>query len=60
VSFSTNYRIIKRRGRASLSLGYLTIPREPYPLEMQTARDRILPACRKNGIAFLQAARRTT
>jgi 2-keto-3-deoxy-L-rhamnonate aldolase RhmA len=41
-------------GDLSLSLGYLTIPREPYPPEMQTARDRILAACRKNGIAFLQ------
>ena len=29
-------------------------PREPYPVEMQAARDRILAACRKNGIAFLQ------
>src|SRR6266852_2517989 len=41
-------------GDLSLSLGYATIPREPYPQEMQTARDRILAACRKNGIAFLQ------
>ena len=41
-------------GDLSLSLGYRTIPREPYPLEMQTARDRILAACRKNGVAFLQ------
>src|SRR5438445_9020063 len=41
-------------GDLSLSLGYLTIPREPYPMEMQTARDRVLAACRKNGIAFLQ------
>jgi hypothetical protein len=39
----------------SLSLGYLTIPRDPYPLEIQRARDRVLAACRKNGIAFLQA-----
>jgi 4-hydroxy-2-oxoheptanedioate aldolase len=41
-------------GDLSLSLGYLTIPHEPYPPEMQTARDRILAACRNNGIAFLQ------
>jgi 2-keto-3-deoxy-L-rhamnonate aldolase RhmA len=41
-------------GDLSLSLGYLTIPREPYPIEMQTARDRILAACRNNGVAFLQ------
>jgi 4-hydroxy-2-oxoheptanedioate aldolase len=41
-------------GDLSLSLGYTTIPREPYPPEMQQARDRILAACRKRGIAFLQ------
>jgi 4-hydroxy-2-oxoheptanedioate aldolase len=41
-------------GDLSLSLGYRTIPREPYPPEMQKARDRILAACRNNGIAFLQ------
>src|ERR1700758_1523792 len=36
-------------GDLSLSLGYRAIPREPYPVEMQTARDRILAACRNNG-----------
>jgi 2-keto-3-deoxy-L-rhamnonate aldolase RhmA len=41
-------------GDLSLSLGYATIPSEPYPSEMQTARDRILAACRNNGVAFLQ------
>ena len=41
-------------GDLSLSLGYPTIPPEPYPPEMQTARDRILAACRNNGVAFLQ------
>ena len=41
-------------GDLSLSLGYRTIPPEPYPREMQAARDRILSACRKNGVAFLQ------
>src|SRR5438552_7028146 len=41
-------------GDLSLSLGYPTIPREPYPREIQAARDRILSACRKNGVAFLQ------
>ncbi len=29
-------------GDLSLSLGYRTIPREPYPPEMQAARDRVL------------------
>jgi len=42
-------------GDLSLSLGYPTIPPEPYPPEMQRARDRVLAACRKNGIAFLQS-----
>ena len=42
-------------GDLSLSLGYSTVPREPYPPEMQMARDRILAACRKNGVAFLQS-----
>jgi 4-hydroxy-2-oxoheptanedioate aldolase len=41
-------------GDLSLSLGYRTIPPEPYPPEMQAARDRILAACRNNGVAFLQ------
>ena len=41
-------------GDLSLSLGYRTIPREPYPPEMQKARDRVLAACLKNGVAFLQ------
>jgi 4-hydroxy-2-oxoheptanedioate aldolase len=41
-------------GDLSLSLGYRTIPREPFPPEMQRARDRIFAACRKNGVAFLQ------
>lgn len=42
-------------GDLSLSLGYTTIPRDPYPPEMQKARDRILAACRKRGLAFLEA-----
>jgi 2-keto-3-deoxy-L-rhamnonate aldolase RhmA len=42
-------------GDLSLSLGYRTIPREPYPKEMQMARDRILMACRRHGVAFLQS-----
>jgi 2-keto-3-deoxy-L-rhamnonate aldolase RhmA len=41
-------------GDLSLSLGYRTIPREPYPKEMQAARDRVLAACRGSGVAFLQ------
>lgn len=41
-------------GDLSLTLGYRTIPRDPYPPEMQQARDRIFAACRKNGLAFLE------
>ena len=41
-------------GDLSLSLGYKTIPRDPYPPEMQEARDRIFAACRKNKLAFLE------
>ncbi|HLG80240.1 MAG TPA: aldolase/citrate lyase family protein [Bradyrhizobium sp.] len=42
-------------GDLSLSLGYRTIPREPFPPEMQSARDRVLAACRNGGVAFLQS-----
>jgi len=41
-------------GDLSLSLGYTTIPRDPYPPEMRAARDRILAACRQRGLAFLE------
>ena len=47
-------------GDLGLSLGYLTVPRDPYPPEMQEARERVFAACRRNGVAFLEAARRTT
>lgn len=42
-------------GDLSLSLGYRTVPREPFPPEMAKARERVLAACRNNGIAFLQS-----
>jgi 4-hydroxy-2-oxoheptanedioate aldolase len=41
-------------GDLGLSLGYLAVPRDPYPPEMKQARDRVFAACRKNGIAFLE------
>jgi len=41
-------------GDLGLSLGYITLQRDPYPPEMQEARDRVLAACKKNGIAFLE------
>jgi 2-keto-3-deoxy-L-rhamnonate aldolase RhmA len=41
-------------GDLSLALGYRDMPRDPYPPEMQEARDKVFAACRKNGIAFLE------
>ena len=41
-------------GDLGLSLGYLNAPRDPYPPEMQEARERVFAACRKNRIAFLE------
>lgn len=38
-----------------MSLGYTALQLSPYPPEMQEARDRIFAACRRNGIAFLEA-----
>ena len=44
-------------GDLGLSLGYTALMRDPYPPEMQEARDRVLAACRKNGIAFLEGGK---
>ena len=41
-------------GDLGLSLGYVSVPREPYPAEMREARKRVLAACRKNRVAFLE------
>ena len=41
-------------GDLSLSLGYKEMPRDKYPPEMQEARAKVLGACRKHGIAFLE------
>ncbi len=41
-------------GDLGLSLGYVAVPREPYPAEMREARHRVFAACRNNGIAFLE------
>jgi 4-hydroxy-2-oxoheptanedioate aldolase len=41
-------------GDLGLSLGYTTLQRDPYPPEMQEARDKVSAACRRNGIAFLE------
>ena len=42
-------------GDLGLSLGYLSVPRMPYPPEMLAARTRVFAACRARGIAFLEA-----
>jgi 4-hydroxy-2-oxoheptanedioate aldolase len=41
-------------GDLSLALGYKEMPRDKYPPEMAEARERVLAACRKNSIAFLE------
>ena len=41
-------------GDLSLALGYREMPRDPYPPEMQEARDKVFAACRKHGVAFLE------
>jgi len=41
-------------GDLSLALGYKEMPRDKYPPEMQQARERVLGACKKNGLAFLE------
>ena len=41
-------------GDLSLALGYVSTPPEPFPPEMQEARERIFAACRANKLAFLE------
>jgi len=41
-------------GDLSLALGYKEMPRDRYPPEMAEARERVLAACKENGIAFLE------
>jgi 4-hydroxy-2-oxoheptanedioate aldolase len=43
-------------GDLGLSLGYVTVPRDPYPAEMIEARERVFAACRARGIPFLEGA----
>jgi 2-keto-3-deoxy-L-rhamnonate aldolase RhmA len=43
-------------GDLGLSLGYVNVPREPYPAEMAEARAKVFGACKKRGIAFLEGA----
>ena len=41
-------------GDLSLSLGYPSMQRDPYPPDMQQARAKVFGACRKYGVAFLE------
>jgi 4-hydroxy-2-oxoheptanedioate aldolase len=43
-------------GDLSMSLGYKSPRRDPYPPELQAAHDRVSKACRENGVAFLTGA----
>lgn len=41
-------------GDLGLALGYKQVPRDPYPADMQEARQRVFRACQARGIAFLE------
>lgn len=43
-------------GDLGLALGYVQVPREPYPAEMAEARARVFGACRARSIPFLEGA----
>ena len=43
-------------GDLGLSLGYVRVPRDPFPAEMKEARARIFAAAKKYGIAYLDSA----
>jgi hypothetical protein len=43
-------------GDLGLALGYVSVPRDPYPPEMRAARERVFAACRNHRVAFLETA----
>ena len=43
-------------GDLGLALGYVAVPRDPYPPEMKEARGRVFAACHKNHVPFLETA----
>jgi len=47
-------------GDLGLSLGYTTLQRRPYPPEMEAARAKVLAACKKNKLAYLEGQRPDT
>jgi 4-hydroxy-2-oxoheptanedioate aldolase len=44
-------------GDLSLSLGSVKVLNDPYPPHMKAARDRVLAACKANGLAFLESCK---
>ena len=42
-------------GDLGLAMGYKQVPQEPFPADMQRARDRVFRACQANGVAFLES-----
>jgi 4-hydroxy-2-oxoheptanedioate aldolase len=42
-------------GDLGLTLGYKQVPRDPYPPDMQEARQRVFHVCQQRGIAFLES-----
>jgi len=42
-------------GDLGLAMGYKQVPQEPFPADMQRARNRVLRACQANGVAFLES-----
>src|SRR5713101_2274705 len=43
-------------GDLGLALGYVVVPRDPYPPEMREARELVFAACCKHRVAFLETA----
>ena len=41
-------------GDLGLALGYVAVPRDPYPPEMKQARERVFAACREGRVPFLE------
>jgi 4-hydroxy-2-oxoheptanedioate aldolase len=41
-------------GDLGLALGYRSVPRDPYPPDIQEARERVFAACRKSRVPFLE------
>jgi 4-hydroxy-2-oxoheptanedioate aldolase len=41
-----------------MSFGYQRVPRDPFPTELSDARARVLAACKRAGVAFLDGMTR--